>query len=760
MHWLDWCIVLVPSLFVLFMAFYARKYARDVVDFLVAGRVAGRYLISVGDMAAALSVITLVSNAEIGYNRGFAVSFWGTILAPVGIVLALTGFITYRWRMTRCLSKGQFIEIRYGSKFFRFFTAFISTMSEMITNAIGPAIAANFFIFYLGLPHKITLWGVSLPIYGLLVGICILIATVIILPGGRISLLITDSIQGIFSYPIFVIIAGYIILNFGWSTDIAPVLEDRVAGQSFLNPYDIANLRDFNLFTVIVSLVSTVINRGAWIGNDISGAGKTPHEQKMAGVLGSWRNGFAMFTMLIIPMLTICFMSSGVFAKENRFGITNNQIRRQLCQQVVPLVESDPVKCAAIQKAVEKIPESHHTIGVDAPLSQTNNLDTPYFAEMSKVFGDTPAGRHQFQQFKTLFQQQMMPVLLKELFPIGLYGLFCLLMIMLLISTDDSRIFNAASCIMQDMILPFVKNGALSPKMHLFLLRLLTVVVAVLFFIIAVFFQHMDYIYMFSTIMCALWLGGSGPIMVFGLYSRFGNLTGAWCAMIFGSGTSLLGLIFQRNWALHIYPLLEKMGWVDKCDQLLRAASAPFEPWIHWEMSTEKFPINSFEIFFISMVLSIGTYILGSYLTYKPYDLDKLLHRGAYADGESDLEEEKTPWSVKKLMQQLVGITKEYSKGDRMIAWSVFIYSIIYQLGISFVAVIIWNMISPWPNHWWTIYYYITALFVPVIIGIISTVWFLWGSTIDLRQLFKDLAKRKSDLSDNGQVFDAPKTDL
>ena len=58
---------------------------------------------------------------------------------------------------------------------------------------------------------------------------------------------------------------------------------------------------------------------------------------------------------------------------------------------------------------------------------------------------------------------------------------------------------------------------------------------------------------MFTTIRCAVWLGGAGPIMVFGLYSRFGNLTGAWCAIIFGSGTSLLGLILQRNWAQSIY---------------------------------------------------------------------------------------------------------------------------------------------------------------------------------------------------------------
>ena len=36
-------------------------YVKDVADYLACGRVAGRYVISVGDMAAGLSVITLVA---------------------------------------------------------------------------------------------------------------------------------------------------------------------------------------------------------------------------------------------------------------------------------------------------------------------------------------------------------------------------------------------------------------------------------------------------------------------------------------------------------------------------------------------------------------------------------------------------------------------------------------------------------------------------------------------------------------------------
>ena len=149
MSWIDWCIVIVPIILLIWMAVFSRKYARGVVDYLAAGRIAGRYVLSIGNLATGLSVITLIAGCEAHYQVGYSYSFWGAITAPVGIFFALTGYCTYRWRQTRCLSFGQFLELRYGSKFFRVFCATLRTISEMITNAISPAVATNFFIYYL-----------------------------------------------------------------------------------------------------------------------------------------------------------------------------------------------------------------------------------------------------------------------------------------------------------------------------------------------------------------------------------------------------------------------------------------------------------------------------------------------------------------------------------------------------------------------------------------------------------------------------------
>ena len=754
MTWIDWCITIIPMAALIWMAFYSRRYARGVVDYLAAGRIAGRYVISVGDLTAGLSVITLVAGCEQNYQTGFAVGFWGAVTAPVGVFIALTGYCMYRWRETRCLSMGQFLEMRYGSKFFRVFCATLRTIAEMVTNAIGPAIATNFFIYYLGLPHKIMICGVNLPCYAIIVALCLILALMFILPGGRISLLITDCVQGLLCYPVFVVIVGYIILNFSWTYDIAPVMWNRVPGQSFMNPYDVSELRDFNIFALIVSLCGSVLNRAGWIGNDTSGAAKTPHEQKMAGVLGSWRNGFSWMMILLLAIVVIVFMTSPHFVGKNRFDTNSTEVRQELSAKVLEeAIPNDEALRAKIIAKVKEVPSRVTQEYIDSPNSQQKNLDTPYFDTVRQELGDTPEGRYQFQKFRSLYQQMMMPTVVAKIFPVGMLGLFCLLMVMLLISTDDSRIFNASSTLMQDVILPMFK-GHLPQAKHLLYLRLMTIGVAVFFLIVSLFFAQLDYINMFTTIMCSLWLGGAGPIMVFGLYSRFGNLTGAWCAIIFGSGTSLAGLILQRTWALTVYPFLEKMGWVEGLNNFLVTVSSPFNPWIEWSMDPVKFPINSFEIYFISMILSVGGYVIGSYLTYKPYDLDKLLHRGKYADGPEPVKEK---WTLRNIFSKIIGITPEYTRGDKIIAYSVFFYSVVYSVGIIFFGIVIWNAIWPWPHSWWTVKFFITTLLIPGIVGVISTVWFMIGGSIDAIQLFRDLKKRVEDPNDNGQILNDEK---
>ena len=158
------------------------------------------------------------------------------------------------------------------------------------------------------------IFGIGLPCYAIIVVLCLALALVIICPAGRISLLITDCFQGLLTYPVLIILIGFIILKFSWGHDISPVLWGRVPDESFINPYDVEKLRDFNIFALVVTLTSNIMNRASWIGNDTSNSGRTPHEQKMAGILGAWRNGIGTILMTMLALVAVIFMNSPNFS--------------------------------------------------------------------------------------------------------------------------------------------------------------------------------------------------------------------------------------------------------------------------------------------------------------------------------------------------------------------------------------------------------------------------------------------------------------
>lgn len=739
---IDWMIVIIPFAFVLYVAWISRKYVKGVADFLAAGRVCGRYVISVADVAGALAVITLVGQVEGNYKTGFAIAFWSSLGVPLSIVLALTGFCFYRFRETKAMSFGQFLEMRYN-KSFRIFAATLRTFSETLANMIVPAVSARFFICLIGLPYTYELFGIEISTFGTVIIIALLLALFIIWCGGTVSLIITDALQAIISYPIFAVMAFYVISHFSWFDEIAPVMADRAADESFLNPYDIESLRDFNLFALIVTLMNATLNRASWIGAGSTAAGKTPHEQKMAGVLGSWRNGFSwMFFFLIAAMLITTLTHSNYVGKAR-------EIRADLTARAAIEAFPNAETREKYAEAIDRLPVQEHVIGVDAPFSQQNNPDTPYLDTALEVLSTEENSNANFQQFRTLYYQQMLPVSMRYLLPTGLLGLLVLLMVMLMVSTDDSRIFSGALTIVQDIVLP-VYNKPISRKNHLLLLRLATLFIGVIFFFGSFFMAQLDYINLFCTITTSIWLGGAGPVMLGGLYTRFGNTAGAYASLAAGTLISGGGVLVQRNWPDHIYPWLEKMGWAEGFGNFLETVSAPFNPYVVWKMDAIKFPINSNEIFFIAMVVGILSYVTVSLITQrKPFNLDRMLHRGIYSNGETLPAAKLT---FKSIISKIIGIDNNYTRGDKVIAWSVFCYSFVYSFLLAFVGVIVWNIFSKWPLEWWSWYFFIVNLLIPGIVAVISTVWFTWGGTRDLLRMFRDLKAKEDNPLDDGRV--------
>ena len=265
---------------------------------------------------------------------------------------------------------------------------------------------------------------------------------------------------------------------------------------------------------------------------------------------------------------------------------------------------------------VKKLPPRDHVIGgkrpQDARLSHDANLDTPHLEAVHKGLKGSRNAEANYQQFFTLYHQMMLPVTLRHILPAGMLGLFALFVLLMMLSTDDSRLFSAAQTIAQDCVVPFMKKG-FSTKTHVLIIRLVTIGCGLFWFIGSFFMAQLDYVNMFVTIMCTLWIG-AGPMMIFGLYSRFGNTTGAFSSLISGMVLSLFFIFCQRNWADLVYPWLEANELHIPVGNFLATCSAPFEPWIVWRMAAHKFPINSMEITYLTtdVVSSFTTLIRAS----------------------------------------------------------------------------------------------------------------------------------------------------
>ena len=753
MSWIDYLIVLIPVLIVVWAALKTQRYVRGVSDFLAAGRVARRYVLSVASGEAAVGLISVVANMEMYYKSGFSLSFWSNLSMPISLIMGLMGFCIYRFRETRAFTMGQFFEIRY-SKSLRVVAAIIQSASGIINYAIFPAVGARFLMYFLDLPVYVRFLGMNWSTFGLLMAFFLGLALFIALLGGQVTIMVTDCVQGLLSYPMFVLIVGYFFWRFSWSEHMTPAILARPPGESFVNPYDTYNLRDFNIFYATIGIVTMFFTRMTWSGTQgYNSAAKTAHEAKMGGLLGTWRGLLSGAMYLLMAAVAYTYLNHANFAGDAR------RIRHWLADKTIEDVASGQ----QYSESRKILHEKFKAIPQRTKFSQTYKTSAefhketadPYQEATAEVLKDLPNGKKTAQTFKTIYGQMLVPVALREIFPVGLTGIFCAIMLFLMVSTDTTYMHSWGSILIQDLVVPFLKKP-MTPKQQINALRIAIASVCAFAFLFSFFFSQFDYILMFFAITGAIW-SGAGVVITLGLYWKRGCTAAAFAALIAGAVISVSGIVIQANWANYVYPWLESMGWVEGIGHFLEAASRPFNPYVIWTMNPHKFPINSRELAFISQVTCIFLYIIISLCRRGPaFNMDKMLHRGIYSDDKSDTvqkSEGKKKLSIGNfIVTKVIGITSSYTLGDKILAWSVFSFSFIYQFCLCFVAVVIWNLFYRWPTEWWSTYFFWRYLGVASILGLVTTFWFGICGTRDLLQLFKDLENHEVDDSDNGSV--------
>jgi SSS family solute:Na+ symporter len=617
--------------------YISKKYMRSVADFLAAGRSAGRYLVSVGQWIAALGAITVIANFEMNYQAGFPMTWWGLSMGVVVLILTVSGWVVYRFRQTRAMTMAQFFEMRY-SRNFRVFAGIMAFLAGIINFGIFPAVGANFFIYFCGLPETFSLFGLEISTFAFTMVTLLSIALFFVFIGGQIAVIVTDFIQGVFVNLIFVIVILLFVSIFDYQ-QIFEALQTAPRDASLINPFKTSAAKDFNIWYHLIGVFGAIYVVLSWQGTQgYNTSARSAHEAKMGAVLSNWRGIPQVMLLLFIPVCAYTVLHHANF-----------------------ILQADSVN-AVLE-------------GVDS---------------------------------KTLQSQLTVPLVLTQLLPVGLMGAFAAVMLAAFVSTHDTYLHSWGSIFIQDVILPLRKKS-FAPEQHIKVLRISIIAVAIFIFFFSLLFKQSEYILLFFAITGAIYAGGSGSVIIGGLYWKRGTTAAAWAAMIVGSSIAVGGIIIHQ---------IEK-----------------------------DFFINGQVFWFIAMAAAIVIYILVSLLGKKQvFDMDKLLHRGKYVIEDEYKVIEKTPQRGLKIL----GIGKEFTKGDKILYYAT--YTWILSWFFVFIIGTTINLTGNVSDESWMKFWYIYLAF-NIAVSIIVVFWFTIGGFKDLRAMFRRLKTMRRDHRDDGTVI-------
>lgn len=308
----------------------------------------------------------------------------------------------------------------------------------------------------------------------------------------------------------------------------------------------------------------------------------------------------------------------------------------------------------------------------------------------------------------TAIQNQLrIPIVLSKILPVGLMGAFMAVMLMATIGTHNSYMHSWGSIFIQDVIMPF-RNKPFEPAQHLKVLRISILGVCIFIFVFSLVFPLTDFIFLYFAITAAIFVGGSGAVIIGGLYWKRGTTTAAWSALIVGSIVSVTGIILQQ-----VY---------------------------------DNFPINGQYFWGIAMGVSSLVYVLVSLLGKKEeFDMDKMLHRGKYAIKEETVVVDEIPLKGLKML----GMGKEFTKGDKIIYLAAYTWTFLWV--IVFVIGTIFNLSGDVPDSSWITFWKYFVM-INLVASIIVIVWFTIGGFKDFSDMLHRLKTMVRNHNDDGTV--------
>jgi SSS family solute:Na+ symporter len=350
----------------------------------------------------------------------------------------------------------------------------------------------------------------------------------------------------------------------------------------------------------------------------------------------------------------------------------------------------------------------------------------PDFAGVARAVEATIAGAG-----SPAIQSQLRgPVVLARILPAGLLGAFAAVMLAASITTLNSYMHSWGSILIQDVILP-LREHRVSQKAHLRILRLSILGVGVFAFFFSLLFQQSEHIFLFFAITGAIFAGGSGAVIIGGLYWRRGTAPAAWTALVAGAVVAVGGIIIHQ---LPAEFFAAPTAGLTGVTAVLRHAGSFL------------YRVNGQQYWALAMGGSSLLYVLVSLLGPKrAVDFDRIFHRGRYAI----VEESRIVSEVPSRGWRVLGMGKEFSPGDKAIYIATYVHTAIWFL--IFVGGTIYNLThdvadATWV-HFWRIYFYIQVVFSVFVIA-----WFSIGGVRDIGAMLRRLRVMQRDETDDGTV--------
>jgi SSS family solute:Na+ symporter len=299
-------------------------------------------------------------------------------------------------------------------------------------------------------------------------------------------------------------------------------------------------------------------------------------------------------------------------------------------------------------------------------------------------------------------------LVLTKLLPVGLMGAFAAIMLAAAIACHNSYLHSWGSIFIQDFIMP-IRRKPFEPQKHMKYLKLSILGVGIFIFFFSLIFQQSEYIFLFMAITGSIFVGGSGAVIIGGLYWKRGTTLAAWSAMITGSSIAVGGIVIQQ-----IIP---------------------------------DFPINGQMFWGLAMLGSSVVYIMVSMLWKKQsFDMDRMLHRG-----ENAVEEEiKITNDQPQKGWKVLGMTKEFTKGDKLIYIATYTWTFLWV--VIFVIGTIYNLTHEVSDTSWMKFWEV-YVWIYLAVSIIVIIWFTIGGVINLKEMVTALKTMKRDHLDDGFVI-------